>query len=586
MSRVANTYGAKNVPHQYNEAAQGTSSGVRGLQASPGVYIGIVKRNDDPQRMGRLQVYIEDFGGKPEDESTWISVSYASPFAGTTSIFEQGDNVTEYEDTIKSYGFWAIPPDIDARVLVGFAGGKIDEGYWFACLFQRGTTVSIPGIPAKNTWSGPNLPAAPKNKKDPDTDLDRFVEHKPLSNALRKQGLEEDSLRGLTSHSAHREAPSKVLGLLTPGQHQLVLDDGDAQGNSRMIRLRTRNGTQIMMDDVAGHIYLISKNGENWLELSADGHVHLYASGDVNVHSEKNINFYANQNINMEAGVSFNVKTNSGSINFQSANEFNSLAATNHKLTSGETSNINSGIGHYETAGVIHMNGPIADPADPIGTHILVVNQGIIESICNTVPEHEPWYGHSGSMNSSGHGNQQMQNDPAPDQQPRQPRPDEQGAPIVAAKEEAVPVKVLEATVTEPAKDKIKESNGYSPVNVDDGKGQSGGWASSLFKPANIGKAVTQAGKLLGLGAGAGYAGKAIEAALKIRDQQKKEILLSGGGIGGTGANFAQQPKTLDEQIYVAQVKDEFSEFQRTTGQSTYDRTILTVPKTNVDPKD
>jgi hypothetical protein len=159
-----------------------------GISSPAGVYIGVVKRNDDIQEMGRLKVYIQEFGGNPEKEESWISVSYASPFAGSTSIYDQGANVEEYDDTIKSYGMWMVPPDIDTRVLVAFANGKIDKGYWFACLFQRGTQVSIPGIPSRRTYDGENIPAAPKNKRDRDPDDKKYVTHKPMYDALKKQG--------------------------------------------------------------------------------------------------------------------------------------------------------------------------------------------------------------------------------------------------------------------------------------------------------------------------------------------------------------------------------------------------------------
>jgi hypothetical protein len=490
MTRVANPSGQKRVPSGYKDGGPNISS--------PGVYIGIVKKNDDNQNMGRLQVYIPAFGGDPEAETSWISVSYASPFAGTTSIFNQGSNVQEYEDTIKSYGFWAVPPDIDARVLVAFAdGGRIDKGYWFACLFQQGTQVSIPGIPSKKTHTGENKPAAPKNKKDLDPDLEKYVEHKPMSNALQMQGLESDPLRGTTTSSATRESPSRVLGLLTPGQHQFVLDDGDKEGNNRLIRLRTSNGTQILLDDVAGHVYMITKTGESWVELSADGNIHIYGSQSVNVRSQQNINLYADNNINIEAGNAVNVKTSAGSIKLESGNEISTFATTSTMLTSIETSNINSGAGHYETAGVIHMNGPAAASHVLIDKNELTVNQGITESICSIVPEHEPWAGHSGMTNPVGHGNQQMQQDPAPEQTPRSPTENETPANIlkeeVATEDLPAPVALEQVSTSAAASDKIKENNGFSPVNVQDAQGQSGGFGSSLTKPENL-KAMLSAG--------------------------------------------------------------------------------------------
>jgi hypothetical protein len=476
MSGPMNPLGQKRVPQSYTG-----NTNNKGIASSPGMYIGVVKKNDDTQNMGRLQVWIEEFGGDPEDESTWIGVSYASPFAGTTSILDQGTNVKDYEDTIKSYGFWAVPPDLGARVLVGFAAGKLDKGFWFACLFQRGTQVSIPGIPAKNTWTGENKPAAPKNKKDSDPDLEKYVEHKPMSNALKQQGLENDPIRGTTSSGATRESPSKVLGILTPGQHQFVMDDGDKDGNNKLIRLRTTNGTQLLLDDTSGHVYIISKAGESWLELSADGRIHLYGSKDISVRTQENLNFYADKDVNIQAGRNVNIKA-ATDIQAQAGENLKTLAGIDTIMTSGSTSNINSSVAHYETAGVIHMNGPAASTTEALTLNPLVANQGITESICTTVPEHEPWAGHSGSINPIGPGNKQMQEDPAPGKTPRQPEPNEQGNPIakLTPKEAPVEVSVDEATVSQTAIDKIKENNKFTPVNADDGKGQSAGFASPV----------------------------------------------------------------------------------------------------------
>lgn len=473
MSRVAGAYGQNRVPS--------TDTKKQGLSDSPGVYIGTVKKNDDPQNMGRLQVYIESFGGKPDDPMNWISVSYASPFAGTTSIFEQGANVEEYADTMKSYGFWAVPPDIDNKVLIAFADGKLDLGYWFACLFSRNTQISIPGLPAKNTHKGEKRPAAPKNKKDKDTDLEKYVEHTPMYNALKQQGLEEDTTRGLTTSSAMRESPSRVIGLLTPGQHQFVMDDGDKDGHNKLIRLRTVNGVQLLLDDESGHIYMISKTGNSWVEISSDGQIHLYGSNDINIRSEANINLHADKNVNIEAGEAITLAA-AKDITLQSGANMQLIAKSDTMITSGQTSHISSSAGHYETAAVIHMNGPAATAATAVENNTLIVNTSVTDSICTTVPEHEPWAGHAGTMNPIGPGNQQMKGDPAPEQNPRQPEEGEQGTPIDPSKQdkaEEVPVETAKAS--EDAVSVIKEENGYTPVNVDDADGQSVGFGSELI---------------------------------------------------------------------------------------------------------
>ena len=511
-NRVAGAYGQNRVPTNDTKTI--------GISDSHGVYIGVIKKNDDPQKMGRVQVYIPAFGGKPDDPGNWISCSYASPFGGSTSIFDQGANTEEYSDTMKSYGWWATPPDIDNRVLVAFADGKIDVGYWFACLLQRNTQVSIPGLPAGKTHKGENRPVAPKNKRDKDTDLEKYVEHTPAYTALKVQGLEDDNLRGTTSSGAMRESPSKVIGILTPGQHQFVMDDGDKDGKNRLIRLRTVGGTQILLDDVAGHIYLISKAGESWMELSADGQVHIYGSQDINIRSESNINLRADKNVNIEAGQQINMAAGD-SVNINAATEITTLSGTDTKITSAQTSNISSGVAHYETAGVIHMNGPTAAAATAIPQNNLPVNQNITDSICSTVPEHEPWHGHAGSINPIGPGNQQMKKDPAPDQTPRQPKDGEQGAPLDKSKQKkADDVDVGTAKTSSAAVDVIKEENGYTPVNVKDGKGESVGFGSELPTDNSVAKSSESSSSSAGVGEDPAMDGFLSESAIESKQQE------------------------------------------------------------------
>jgi hypothetical protein len=117
----------------------------------------------------------------------------------------------------------------------------------------------------------------------------------------------------------------------------------------------------------------------------------------------------------------------------------------------------------------------------------LAVNQGVKESICSIVPEHEPWAGHSGMINPIGTGNMQMQKDPAPSQeQPRKPRTNENPSPVVPTpnKDEAVPI--AEATVSDKIVSVIKQQNGYTPVNTADGPGESGGYGSVIIPKSPV----------------------------------------------------------------------------------------------------
>lgn len=469
MAGVAGTRGQRKVPH--NATSNDTSK--LGISNGVGVYVGVVKDNTDGQHMGRLKVYIPQFGSSdPDDKKHWITVSYASPFAGSTSLFDLGNNVKEYSDTTKSYGMWFSQPDLGSEVLVAFSGGRTDQGFWFACLFNRGTQVSIPGIPALKTWTGEDKPAAPKNKKDKDPDLERYVEHKPMSDALTRQGLDKDVVRGITSSGATREAPSNVTGILTKGQHQFVMDDGDKDGQNKLIRLRTTNGVQILLDDVSGHIYLITKNGNSWFELSNDGQVHIYGAKDINVHSEANINLRSGKSINIEAVD--NITLSAGKkVTSQAGLETHVISGNSTHITSGTTSNIVSAAGHYETAGVIHMNGPEATPATQPTQNSLSANKLVTESICTVVPEHEPWLGHAGTINPAGPSGQQLKIDPLPQLTPVTPTAKDYQL-INFPKETTEPVIASVATISTSPEviEFIKESNGFTPVNVEDPTGQ------------------------------------------------------------------------------------------------------------------
>ena len=56
------------------------------VKLDAGPYIGKIKNNLDPTRSGRLQVYLPDVaGGDEENPDNWRTVSYASPFFGSTA---------------------------------------------------------------------------------------------------------------------------------------------------------------------------------------------------------------------------------------------------------------------------------------------------------------------------------------------------------------------------------------------------------------------------------------------------------------------------------------------------------------------
>ena len=119
----------------------------------------------------------------------------------------------------------------------------------------------------------------------------------------------QDPDRGPGISSSLRETPSRVFGISTPGPelapgsdsdqfqtadlkvkgrqggHTFVMDDGNVDGNSQLIRLRTSNGNMLLMNDSAGFIYLINSSGSAWFEMDASGNIKAYSQAQISLHA-------------------------------------------------------------------------------------------------------------------------------------------------------------------------------------------------------------------------------------------------------------------------------------------------------------
>ena len=267
-----------------------------------GTYVAFIKDNQDNQRNGRLRVFIPELGGDATKEANWHSVQYASPFAGVTPLTGNKDGDKTMAGSQISYGFWAIPPDLDNQVLVTFANGDLTQGFWFACVYQEGMNHMVPGvangISTRDDINKINLPVVTEyNKKDADVtknagDPKRPI-FEPLHNGLDAQGLYADPERGPSTTSARREAPSKVFGLISPRSNTIHIDDNPT---NEFIRLRTRSGAQVIIHETTGYIYMISKQGNSWIEISDIG-IDMYSKRSISMRGEENVNLHADQNI-------------------------------------------------------------------------------------------------------------------------------------------------------------------------------------------------------------------------------------------------------------------------------------------------
>lgn len=236
-----------------------------------GPYLARVVSHLDNKFMGSLKVQLikTTTSGDYRDLGTsLITAHYASPFYGVTPVF--GNGATDsFQSTQKSYGFWAVPPDVDTKVLVTFVEGRRDICFWFACVPDDYMNFMIPDGRPTTVFTtegtaprdGKKYPVGEYNKliTNPNGNTQPSTFTKPVNTdfaeTLQTQGLLEDDFRGLTSSSARREVPSAVFGISTPGPldkrpgapvaargeleskanvpvsrltgHSIVLDDGD-----------------------------------------------------------------------------------------------------------------------------------------------------------------------------------------------------------------------------------------------------------------------------------------------------------------------------------------------------------------------
>ncbi len=419
-----------------------------------GIYLGYVKDNSDAQRMGRLKVWIPDFGSKPNDKDSWVTVTYVSPFAGATDPNIIDNNTQKAGGSQTSYGWWAVPPDLENQVIVSFINGDPSRGVWLGCLYQQYMNHMVPGAAAApNYGQGQDVPVAEYNKKTSENvrnDITR-PELTSHSEGLAVQGLVNDPLRGITYSGARRSEVANVYGFITPGptypndpaddeteviagvQETAALPGGlstnipspevdtarlagamediqsqvgdalsevqgalssaklpsisaggglpslpsipsipspppipevavpgadvaipsvddvptveapkintdlaagqqdvkpggttqsspslrrrggwqfyfdDEEGNEHM-RIRSRNGSQLLIDDSAGIIYAINRAGTSWIQMDGEGNFDIFAAKSVSVRSQEDINFRADRDVNIEAGRNIRMK--------------------------------------------------------------------------------------------------------------------------------------------------------------------------------------------------------------------------------------------------------------------------------------
>jgi len=338
-----------------------------GFRFDSGPYIGKVKDNRDPTRSGRLQVWIAELGGDETDPNFWRTVSYASPYMGSTfqesytaEQNQSGADKNSFKTVRHTYGMWFNVPDIGNWVMCLFVAGDATRGYYFASVPNQFGHHMIPAVSSskdvdpehiedskvKSLYQagkiGPELPVVEFNENNKKVNWEQFVKekkplHEPQVKILIEQGLDRPKLtksRGHITTTSQRETPSGVFGISTPGRsiaapppqdakveqrriktrqggHTFVMDDGDnsdQKGKNNLTRWRSSAGHQILLDDTDNIIYIGNSNGSTWVEMTGTGHINIYSSNSVNLRTKADLNLQVDKDINMQVDGNFNLK--------------------------------------------------------------------------------------------------------------------------------------------------------------------------------------------------------------------------------------------------------------------------------------
>ena len=386
-----------------------------GMPAESGPFIGVVKNNSDPNRTGRLQVYIEEFSKlNQEDPTGWRTVSYMTPYYGKVEHNGTTEGTGTFVGNSQSYGMWFTAPDIGTKVMCFFVNGNPNYGYYTGCVPENGLTHMVPAI-ADNVTE-----VNVKNKElteDPRYYYSDKPEHKSVVATMYQQGLHNDTIRGPISSSSQRESPSTVFGISTPGRpvyangmydanakqtlednitnetadpedvkvigrrggHSIVMDDGDLEGINQMIRLRTSLGHQITMSDDGETFYITHANGQSWIELGKAGNIDMFSTNSVNVRTQGTLNLHADEDVNINAGNNVNIKANN-TFNTESTQNTN-IGAKHIDLNKDGASTTTTTINSYNDVEITDDGWAQTESPD-------------LSSICTVTPTHEPYANH------------------------------------------------------------------------------------------------------------------------------------------------------------------------------------------------
>lgn len=412
---------------------------------APGVYLGKVVNHLDSTFMGGIEVEIQK-RTEAGSLTDYVQCRYASPFWGQTP-YEGVTNNDGYEYTQKSYGFWAVPPDVGTQVIVVMPEGDYSQAYWIGCVPDLGVNFMTPGY-SSTTFNDSDrslaLPVGEYNKKTDASgrgnDPTKFI--KPTNTKaverLEAQGLKEDWARGTNTSSARREAPSMVFGWSTPGPpdrngpthrygkpggqanmpfnrlggSSFVMDDGDMS----LLRKKPASGDQADKPEYAnvdagetdgdvtlpandliriktrtGH-QIVMHNTEDFIYIShgsGNSWIEMTGNGKIDIYAKDSISVHSENDINFTADRDINFKAGNN-VNITSGESLFASAGANYEIKAGTDGKLTCG-GQSNISATTH-----AETAEGgiFMNSSTAASEAADASIPKRVPQHEPWLEH------------------------------------------------------------------------------------------------------------------------------------------------------------------------------------------------
>jgi len=342
---------------------------------------GFVLATDDPQQMGRIKIWCPAVDGEEYNVDLLPWATYMSPFAGQTNEFPAGASGTA-SGGLHSYGFWAIPK-IGARVIVAMLYGDVNLRIYMGCIFNPHANRSLPVGrnrpdlgPAPITDTFDPVEPQTKNMKA------QFGEQLDAPEAQSRGAYERSVAQGADIRNGEEGYQRAVQGegldpqtycLTTPGRHALIFQDNPTTGR---LRLKTADGHQIIFDDANERIYMSTAKGKTWVEMDADGHIHMYGAASVSVSAGVDMNLSANGNVNITAGKNVNI-----------------AAAGHARISACDDVSISGKVLNIESSGVFNILS--AAPLFVTAANISLNGAKAAKAKCADKPEitpnHEPW---------------------------------------------------------------------------------------------------------------------------------------------------------------------------------------------------